>query len=146
MPCDGSIRKAQAMVMVGVSRQASSQPGLQQVRLQPTIGGKCCHCKDWCSRRHGVWTGYKGTYRLPVRKASQAPSHVMAASERHRQWSWVEYPNLASSESDSSPPLVGSAPCHLVVYITGRGSGMRNALPPCIWTCQFSNLQIQMWM
>ena len=41
--------------------------------------------------------------------------HMMVASERHRQWSWAEYPsrpvpNLASSESDSTPPLAGSAP------------------------------------
>ena len=39
--------------------------------------------------------------------------HMMAASERHRLQSWLEYPgrpapNLAFSESDSSPPLVGS--------------------------------------
>ena len=40
---------------------------------------------------------------------------VMAASEWCRHWSWVEYsvkpvPNLASSESDSTLPLVESAP------------------------------------
>ena len=37
---------------------------------------------------------------------------MMVASERHRHRSWAEYPvrpvpNLASSESDSTPPLVG---------------------------------------
>ena len=41
--------------------------------------------------------------------------HMMAASERQRQQSRMEYPgrpvsNLASSESDSIPPLVGSTP------------------------------------
>ena len=41
--------------------------------------------------------------------------HVMAASEWHRHQSWAEYPgqlvpNLASSKSDSTPPLVGSVP------------------------------------
>ena len=40
---------------------------------------------------------------------------AMAASERCRHWSQAEYPvrlgsYLASSESDSTPPLVGSAP------------------------------------
>ena len=45
--------------------------------------------------------------------------HVMAASERHRQWSQAEYPgrpvlSLASSELDSNLPLVGSAPLPLL--------------------------------
>ena len=50
--------------------------------------------------------------------------HVMVASEWHRHQSQAEYPvrpvpNFASSESDSTLPLVGSAPFYQEVWSSG---------------------------
>ena len=50
--------------------------------------------------------------------------HAVAASEWHRHWSQAEYPgwlvpNQLSSESDSTPPLIGSASFHREDWSSG---------------------------
>ena len=62
------------------------------------------------------WISYSVHFAVNPMPLAEDWHHVMVASERHRQWSWVEYPgrpvlNLASRKLDSTLPLVGSAPC-----------------------------------
>ena len=55
--------------------------------------------------------------------------HMVVAPEQHRHQSWAEYqnpmkiPTLASSESDSAPQLIGSAPPSAVKIVSGEETG-----------------------
>ena len=62
--------------------------------------------------------------------------HAQATSEWHRHWSKAEYPgwlvpSLASSESDSTPPLLGSAPFPLLRLVQQRTLGV-DGLQGCL--------------
>ena len=72
------------------------------------------------------WISHSVHFAVSPMPLAEGWHHMMAASERHRQWSWVEYPgrpvlNLASSKSNSNPLLVGSVPsCHCKNRSSGR--------------------------
>ena len=61
------------------------------------------------------WISHSVHFAVNPLPLAEGWCHVMAASEGHRQWLQAQYTgrpalNLASSESDSNPSLVGSAP------------------------------------
>ena len=61
------------------------------------------------------WISCSAHFAVNPMPLAEGWCHTMAASERQRQWSRMENPgrlvsNLASSESDSTPLLMGSTP------------------------------------
>ena len=61
------------------------------------------------------WISHSTHFTVNPMPLAEDWHHAMAASERWRQWSRMEYPgrpvsNQASSKSDSTPPLVRSTP------------------------------------
>ena len=73
------------------------------------------------------WISCSAHFAVNPMPLTEGWHHVKAASERQRQWSRTEYigrpvSNLASSKSDSTPPLVGSSPTAAVR--TGQAEDM----------------------
>ena len=82
----------------GQSIQASQIPAWPPMSQTPIHNWwevpPCC-CKDWSSRRHGVWMSCKGAYRPPMRMASQAPTGKGVS------WKLTPFsPNIGGADSD----------------------------------------------
>ena len=83
------------------------------------------------------WISHSAHFTVNPIPPAEGWSCVMAASEQHRHWSQAEYPgqlvpNLASSKSDSTLSLVGSAPPSAMKFDPAEdtGSGWATRAPP----------------